>query len=111
VAGPALALTVSEKVGPLIKEAQTLAQAKNYKAARAKLDEAEAVKVYADDETVINQLRHYIAVASDPTHPYCTGAGIGITRCDGRRATGGTTITVPVPSQASKRPGGMQAGQ
>ena len=55
---------VSAKVGPLIKEAQSLAQAKNYKAASAKLDEAEAVKSNPDDETVINQLRQYIAVAS-----------------------------------------------
>ena len=58
--------TVSIKVGPLIKEALTLAQAKNYKAALAKLDEAEAVKAYADDETVINQVRNYIDVVSSP---------------------------------------------
>jgi len=57
VAASAQALTVSPKVGPLLKEAQSLFQAKNYKAALAKLDEAEAVKVYADDETVINQMR------------------------------------------------------
>ena len=66
MAGPALALTVTEKVGPLVKEAQALAQAKNYKAARAKLDEAEAVKSTPDDTTVINQLRQYIDVASSP---------------------------------------------
>jgi hypothetical protein len=61
---------VSMKVGPLIKEAQTLAQAKNYKAALAKLDEAEAVKYNPDDETVINQMRHYIVVASSrPSQP------------------------------------------
>ncbi len=64
VAGPALALTISAKVGPLLKEAQSLIQAKNYKAASAKLDEAEAAKSYPDDETVINQFRQYLAVAS-----------------------------------------------
>jgi len=85
MAGPALAMLVSAKVGPLVKEAQTLAQAKNYKAALAKLDEAEAVKVYPNDETVINQVRNYIAVASDPTHPHCINARMGgITGCDGR---------------------------
>jgi hypothetical protein len=67
LAGSAQALTVSMKVGPLVKEAQSLAQAKNYKAAMAKLDEAEAVKSYPDDTTVINQLRQYIAKAS--SHP------------------------------------------
>jgi hypothetical protein len=41
MAGPARALTVSQKVGPLIQEAHDLALAKNYKAALAKLDEAE----------------------------------------------------------------------
>jgi hypothetical protein len=70
MAGPAQALTISMKVGPLIKEAQTLAQARNYKAALAKLDEAEAVKSNPDDETVIQQMRQYIAVASShPSHP------------------------------------------
>jgi len=57
VAASAQALTVSPKVGPLLKEAQTLIAAKDYKAAQTKLDEADAVKVYADDETVINQMR------------------------------------------------------
>ena len=66
MAGPVQALTVSMKVGPLLQEAQTLAQAKNYKAALAKLDEAEAVKAYPDDETVIQQIRHYIGVAQAP---------------------------------------------
>jgi hypothetical protein len=64
MAGPAQALTVSAKVGPLVKEAQSLAQAKNYKGALAKLSEAEAVKSSPDDTTVINQLKQYIAVAS-----------------------------------------------
>ncbi|HEY1878153.1 MAG TPA: hypothetical protein VGG66_11820 [Rhizomicrobium sp.] len=70
MAGPAQALTVSNKVGPLVKEAQSLAQAKNYKGALAKLSEAEAVKSTPDDTTVINQLKQYIAVASaDPNTP------------------------------------------
>ena len=95
MAVPAQAMTVSAKVGPLVKEAQSLAQAKKYKAAMAKLDEAEAVESTADDETVINQLRQYIAVASSdstqhtqPTHPHFTSAGMEITNCDGRPANG-----------------------
>ena len=64
---PAEAATVSAKVGPLLKEAQALIAAKNYKAAMAKLNEAEAVKSYADDETVINEFRKAIAAAS--SHP------------------------------------------
>jgi hypothetical protein len=88
MAGPARAWVVSKDVGPLLKEAQTLIMAKNYKAATAKLNEAEAVKANPDDETVINQFRGAIAAASlDPTQPNCTSAGMGITRCDGRRAT------------------------
>ena len=55
------ALTVSEKVGPLVKEAQYLDQAGNDKAAMAKLDEADAVKSTPDDETVIKQLRQFIS--------------------------------------------------
>jgi hypothetical protein len=54
-------------VGPLVKEAQSLAQAKNYKAAMVKLDDAEAVKSSPDDEKVIQQMRHYIAVVSADT--------------------------------------------
>ena len=54
--------TVSKDVGPLLKEAQAMYQAGNYQGALAKLDEAEAVKVYADDETVINQFRQAIGV-------------------------------------------------
>jgi Tetratricopeptide repeat len=70
MAGPAQALTVSNKVGPLINEAKSMAQAKNYKGALAKLSEAEAVKSTPDDTTVINQLKQYIAVASaDPNTP------------------------------------------
>jgi hypothetical protein len=67
IACPAQAMTVSAKVGPLIAEAQKLIMAKNYKAAEAKLNEAEAVKSYADDETVINEFRKAIAAAS--SHP------------------------------------------
>ena len=86
LAGPAQAMTVSQKVGPLLREAQALIAAKDFKAAWAKLDEAEAVKVSADDETVINQMRQAIAVSSsDPTLPHCTSARMGITRCDGRQ--------------------------
>jgi len=61
---PAQAVTVSAKVGPLLKEAQAMAQAKTYKRALAKLSEAEAVKSTPDDTTVINQLKQFIAVSS-----------------------------------------------
>ena len=86
---PAQAYTISAKVGPLLKQAQTLIAAKNYKAALAKVDEAEAVKSNPDDETVISQFRGVIAAASsDPTQPSCTSARMGTTRCDGRGAVG-----------------------
>ncbi len=65
---PAQAATVSAKVGPLLKEAQSLAQAGNYKAAAAKLDEAERVKSTADDTAIINQLRRFIAIKSGDTN-------------------------------------------
>jgi hypothetical protein len=61
------AATVSAKVGPLLKEAQSLAQAGNYSAASAKLREADAVKSTPDDATIINQLRQFIAVKSGDT--------------------------------------------
>ena len=64
IAAPAQAVTVSAKVGPLINEAKSMAQAKNYKGALAKLSEAEAVKSTPDDTAVINQMKQYIAVAS-----------------------------------------------
>jgi len=85
LAGAAQAMVVSPKVGPLLKEAQTMMAARNYKGATAKLNEAEAVKSNPDDETVISQMRQAIAVSSsDPTQPYCTSARVGGTRCDGR---------------------------
>lgn len=85
MAGSAQAMIVSAKVGPLLKEAQVLMAAKNYKGAMAKLDEAEAVKSNPDDEAVIGQMRHAIAVSSsDPALPSCTSARMGNTRCDGR---------------------------
>lgn len=83
--GTAQAMTVSQKVGPLLQEAQQMMIAKNYKGAMAKLNEAEAVKSNPDDETVINQMRQAIAVSSSgPARPSCTSARMGITRCDGR---------------------------
>lgn len=63
-AAPAMAATVSAKVGPLLKEAQTLAQAGNYKGAEAKLDQADKVKSTADDAAIIRQLRSFIAIKS-----------------------------------------------
>ena len=85
MAGSAQAMTVSLKVGPLLKEARDLANAKNYKAALAKLNEADAVKSTPDDANVINQMKQAIAMSSsDPTLPSCTSARMGVTRCDGR---------------------------
>ena len=64
---PAQAATVSAKVGPLLKEAQSLISAKNYKAASAKLSEAEAAASTPDDRAIINQFKNLIAVNSaDP---------------------------------------------
>ena len=44
MAGLAQAMVVSLKVGPLLKQAQQMMAAKNYKGATDKLNEAEAVK-------------------------------------------------------------------
>ena len=67
LAAPAQAATVSAKVGPLLKEAQSLIAAKNYKAAQAKLNEAEAAASTPDDHAIINQFKNLIAVSSaDP---------------------------------------------
>jgi hypothetical protein len=64
---PAQAATVSAKVGPLLKEAQALISSKNYKAATAKLNEAEAAASTSDDRAIINQFKNLIAVSSaDP---------------------------------------------
>ena len=69
-ATPAAALTVSAKVGPLLKEAQSMIQAKNYSGARAKLNEAEAAASTSDDRSVINSLKAALAVGSaDPNTP------------------------------------------
>lgn len=67
---PAAALTVSAKVGPLLKEAQAMIQSKNYSGARAKLNEAEAAASTSDDRAVINSLKAALAVGSaDPNTP------------------------------------------
>jgi hypothetical protein len=67
VAGPAQAMIVSAKVGPLIKETTALIAAKNYQAAAAKVKEAEAVESTSDDAYVINQFKEVIvARATDP---------------------------------------------
>ena len=63
MAAPAQALTVSAKVGPLLNEAQALIAAKNYKAAMAKLNEAEAVKSTSDDTAIINQFKSAISIS------------------------------------------------
>ena len=64
LAGPAQAYIVSVKVGPLLQQAQALIAARNYQAAAAKLGEAEAVKVTADDEIVIDQFKQALETAS-----------------------------------------------
>jgi hypothetical protein len=61
----AQAATVSPRVGAALKEAQGLATAGNYKAAMAKINEAEGVPGKTpDDTTVINQMKQYIGVKS-----------------------------------------------
>src|SRR5437868_12945828 len=70
LSAPAQAATVSAKVGPLLKEAQALISAKNYSAARAKLNEAEAAASTPDDRAIINQFKSAIAISSaDPNTP------------------------------------------
>lgn len=70
MAVPAQALTVSAKVGPLLKEAQAMIAAKNYKGASAKLNEAEAVASTPDDRAIINQFKNAISISSaDPNTP------------------------------------------
>ena len=83
--GTAQALVVSKEVGPLLKDAQRMIASKNYKAALAKLNEADAVKSTPDDANVINQMKQVIAVKPSDTKPLCTSAQMGFTRCDGRQ--------------------------
>ena len=86
MAGTAQALVVSKEVGPRLKDAQRMIAAKNYKAALAKLSEADAVKSTPDDANVINQMKQVIAMKpSDPAKPLSTSAKMGFTRCDGRQ--------------------------
>lgn len=67
---PAQALTVSAKVGPMLKEAQAMIAAKNYAGAKAKLSEAEAAASTPDDHTIINQFKAAISISSaDPNTP------------------------------------------
>ncbi|HEX4270259.1 MAG TPA: hypothetical protein VHZ32_02695 [Rhizomicrobium sp.] len=67
---PAQAATVSAKVGPLLKEAQALIAAKNYKGASAKLNEAEAAASTPDDRAIIAQFKNAISISSaDPNTP------------------------------------------
>ncbi|HEX4635769.1 MAG TPA: hypothetical protein VH189_06280 [Rhizomicrobium sp.] len=56
---------VSFKVGGVLKEAQSLAAAGNYKGAMAKVNEAEAIPGRtAEDNDVISKMKNYIAVKS-----------------------------------------------
>ncbi|HJT44076.1 MAG TPA: hypothetical protein VJ750_11320 [Rhizomicrobium sp.] len=64
LAAPAQA-AVSFKVGTALKEAQSLAAAGNFKAAMAKVNEAEAQPGRtAEDNDIIGKMKNYIAVAS-----------------------------------------------
>ncbi len=57
--------TVSARVGAALKEAQALAAAGNYRAAMAKINEAEgAPGKTAADTTVLNQMKQYVGVKS-----------------------------------------------
>jgi hypothetical protein len=70
LAAPAQAATVSAKVGPLLMEAKAMIAAKNYAGAKAKLNEADALKSTPDDAAIINQLRAAISISSaDPNTP------------------------------------------
>lgn len=70
MAGSAQAMTVSKNVGPLLQQAQAMIADHNYKAAVAKLDEAEAARATSDDEIVIAQMRKFIAIQSSaPSQP------------------------------------------
>ena len=60
--------TVSAHVGALLKEAQTLAGARNWKGAAAKVNEADGqANKTATDTQVISQMRNFIAAASGDT--------------------------------------------
>jgi len=70
MAAPAQAATVSAKVGPILKEVQSLIAAKNYKAAQAKLNEAEAAASTSDDRAIITQFKNALSISSaDPNTP------------------------------------------
>src|SRR5206468_3283059 len=54
----------------LLKEAQALIAAKNYSAAKARLNEAEAAASTPDDRAIINQFKNAISISSaDPNTP------------------------------------------
>jgi hypothetical protein len=66
----AQAATVSAKVGPLLKEAQSMIAAKNFAGAKAKLSEAEAAASTPDDHAIIAQFKAAISISSaDPNTP------------------------------------------
>jgi len=65
---PAAAQSVRAVVGKPLQEAQALAAQKNYKAAMAKINEAEAAPNKTEAESkIINQMKEYIATASGDT--------------------------------------------
>ena len=62
---PAQAATVSHQVGALLQEAQTMANAGNYRGAMAKINEAESAPGKTSDDTaVISQMKNFVAVKS-----------------------------------------------
>ena len=65
---PAVAQSVRPVVGKPLQEAQALAAQKNYKAAMAKVNEAEAAPNKTEAESkIINQMKEYIASISGDT--------------------------------------------
>ncbi len=65
VAAPVHAATVSAKVGAALKEAQVLAAAGNYRAAMAKINEADSAPGRTPEEgAIISQMKQYVGVKS-----------------------------------------------
>ncbi len=65
LSAPAMAANVRPEIGGFLKEAQSLAAAGNYKAALAKISQAEGVSDKTSDESsIISQMKQYIGVKS-----------------------------------------------
>ena len=77
--------TVSAQVGPLLKDAQQMIAARNYEGAKAKLNEAEAVKVYQDLLEAVKkragQSGSRNTTVSGRRNGVSSGEGLGIDNC------------------------------